>query len=633
MDQYQHFIATSKYCRWIPELGRRERWDEAVARYINFFREHHASRGIKIDNATYDELQAAIINLEVLPSMRAIMTAGPALKGTNVAAYNCGFTAVDSPRAFDEAMYLLMCSTGVGYSVEQRYTSQLPSIPAPMVSANVEIVVEDSREGWATAFRELLSYLWSGRVPTWDVSKVRPEGERLKTFGGRASGPAPLVRLFEFAVDIFANAGGRQLTPLECSDLMCCIGDIVVSGGVRRSALICLSDLHDQQMAMAKHGKWWEQQPVRRLANISSAYNTKPSREVFDNEWNILRTSGSGERGIFNLEGGRQHAALNGRDKSYLIQGANPCGEILLRSGQFCNLSEIVVRAEDSLSDLMRKAALAAILGTWQSDLTDFPYLRDIWKQNTEEERLLGVSLTGIYGHRLMNKPSRELSRMLEYMRQQVIDTNIEWAQILGINPSVALTCVKPSGTVSQLAGVSSGMHPWHSKNYLRSVRSTNNDPITKLMKDYGVPNEPDAMAPDTTTVFYFPISAPDGAITRHVVSAIEQLELWLLYKEHWTDHNPSVTINVADDEWDEVAEWVWRNWDAVVGVSFLPKFEHTYQQAPYQDITRTEYLQAVAEMPKVDWDQIAFYEHEDTTSGSKELACTSGACEVVDNT
>lgn len=631
-DPYRNFIAVSRYARWRDDLGRRETWSETVTRYVDFFREHLGERhGYDHQAPIFDEVHEAILNHDVMPSMRALMTAGPALKRSHIAGYNCSFIAVDSLHAFHEAMYVLMNGTGVGFSVEANYVQQLPGVPEQLVPAGHTITVEDSKEGWAIAFSFLLQELWHGFRPDWDLSQVRPAGAKLKTFGGRASGPDPLQRLFSFTVDLFDTAAGRQLTPIECHDLMCMVGDVVVSGGVRRSALISLSDLDDQQMATAKSGSWWESNGHRRLANNTAVYHQAPSATEFKQEWQNLIDSGSGERGIYNLHGIRAHAAAQGRDGSQ-IAGTNPCGEILLRANEFCNLTEVVIRPGDTDSDVVRKVALATIMGTWQSTLTDFQHLRPQWKANCEEERLLGVSLTGIYGHPNYSNPyDPDLPARLDAMRKTAHYVNRVEAGRLHIPVSAAITCVKPSGTVSQLAGVSSGIHPWHSEYYLRTVRGSNNDPLSRMLSDYDVPNEPDLMDPDVTTVFSFPVAAPDGAITREQITALDHLHLWSAYREHWTDHNPSVTISVRSHEWDEVGEWVYDNWDKVGGLSFLPHSDHTYRQAPYTDCDQATFALTKAAMPAIAWSDLSFYEQADTTTSSQELACAAGACEVVD--
>ena len=545
---------------------------------------------------------------------------------------NCSFIAVDSLRAFDEAMYILMNGTGVGFSVEQEYIKNLPVIADDFETTETTIVVEDSKAGWAKAYKELISLLVNGQVPNWDTSKVRPAGARLKTFGGRASGPAPLRELFQFTTQIFKNARGRRLKPIEAHDIMCKIGEIVVVGGVRRSALISLSNLDDFEMAKAKSGQWWESQPHRQLANNSAVYTSKPNTAQFLREWRNLYESKSGERGIYNVDSVRKHIQKTGRREAEKVCGTNPCAEILLRSLEFCNLTEVVIKAEDTEADLMRKVELATILGTWQSTLTNFKYIRKAWKNNCEEERLLGVSLTGIFGNKLTSTNGPELASLLARMREKAIQVNKDEAETLGIPQSAAITCVKPSGTVSQLVGVSSGIHPWHSQYYLRSVRADNKDPLTAFLKASDVPCEPEVTKPDTTTVFYFPIKAPEGAIVNEHLTAVEHLELWKTYREHWTEHNPSVTIYVREHEWMDVGAWVYKNFDHIGGVSFLPAVDHIYRQAPYQELTKEQYEEAVAKMPnEIAWRDLTMFETEDGTSGSQELACSAGVCEVVD--
>lgn len=631
---YENFIALSRYARWLEKEGRRETWGETVDRYVNFMVGHiQGTYATIIDPALVAEIRQAIFDRQVMPSMRALMTAGPALARDHIAAYNCSFIAVDSPRSFDEAMYILMCGTGVGYSVEAKYVDQLPIINEHFEDSTTVVVVEDSKAGWSRAFRELLALLWQGQIPQWDTHKVRPAGAPLKTFGGRASGPEPLEDLFRFAVNLFRNAAGRKLTPLEAHDLLCKVGEVVVVGGVRRSAMISLSDLGDFDMAKAKSGNWWETEGQRSLANNSAVYNVKPSLGQFLNEWGAIYESQSGERGIFNLAGNRKKAASIGRDAGK-IAGTNPCGEIILRSNQFCNLTEVVIREDDTLVSLMEKVRLASILGTWQSTLTNFRYIRKIWKDNSEEERLLGVSLTGIFGNKLTNGGlgMEELTKALSSLRATARLVNTTWADELGIQRSAAITTVKPSGTVSQLTGVSSGIHPWHSDHYIRTVRADNKDPMTIFLKDSGIYNEADVMRPDSTTVFYFPKKAPEGAVTRNQLSAVQHLEIWKAYKENWTDHNPSVTVNVREEEWLEVASWVYKNWESVGGIAFLPFSDHIYQQAPYIDIDEAGYNEWLTKTPaSVNWDVFPLYEIEDTTSGSQDLACVAGECEVVD--
>jgi ribonucleoside-triphosphate reductase (thioredoxin) len=632
-DPYKNFIHISRYARWIEEKNRRETWTETVERYINFMKDHLIlNYGYSPNAKIFDEVKDAILNHRIMPSMRALMTAGPALERDHIAAYNCSFIAVDSLRAFDEAMYVLMNGTGVGFSVESKYLEELPVIAESFNQTATTIVVEDSKLGWAKAFKELIALLSQGQIPQWDMSKVRPAGARLKTFGGRASGPGPLSALFTFTTDIFRNAAGRRLKPIEAHDLMCKVGEVVVVGGVRRSALISLSNLDDFEMAKAKSGSWWETQAQRSLANNSAVYNTKPNTAQFLREWRNLYESKSGERGIYNMDSVRKHVDSFGRRDSSLIAGTNPCGEIILRPNEFCNLTEVVISAEDTREDLMEKVRLATILGTWQSTLTNFKYLRKTWKDNCEEERLLGVSLTGIYGNKITSTAGKALEQLLTDMRLESVKVNDNEAKKLNINPSVSITCVKPSGTVSQLVGVSSGIHPWYSDYYIRSVRGSNNDPLTQFLKDSGIPNEPDVMKPDETTVFYFPQKAPKNATVTKDLTAIDHLEMWKIYRTYWTEHNPSVTINVHEDEWLKVGAWVFDNFDSIGGISFLPASEHTYKQAPYQEISKDEYEEWVKKSPSaIQWEMLSIYETEDGTTGTQELSCVAGQCEIVD--
>lgn len=635
-DPYRNFIAVSRYSRWLEDEGRRETWQETVDRYVNFMRDHMDTNYPNVvKNSEWSDIRNHILNHEVVPSMRAIMTAGPALSRENLAQFNCSFIAIDDTRAFDEALYILMNGVGLGFSVEAQYVSQLPVVNEHFEKTYSTISVADSKAGWARAFRELIAMLYAGQIPIIDVSHVRPSGARLKTFGGRASGPQPLVDLFDFTIGIFKEAAGRQLTPLECHDIMCKVGEVVVVGGVRRSALISQSDLGNYEMAKAKSGAWWDAEPQRALANNSAVYYKKPAIGEFLGEWGNLYESKSGERGIINMEGLRTSDYAPRRDLTK-VQGLNPCAEILLRSKQLCNLTEVIVRADDTPADLTRKVEIASLLGTIQSSLTNFKYLRKVWRDNCEEERLLGVSLTGQFGHHILNGSEGldVLARLLDDLREDAIDTNKHFADKMGINVSTAITTAKPSGTVSQLTESSSGMHPWHAEYYVRTVRADNKDPLTEFLKESGIPHEPDVMKPDHTTVFSFPQKAPEGAVTRNDLTAIEHLNIWKVYKQHWTEHNPSVTINVREHEWIEVANWVYQNWEDVGGISFLPFSEHTYKQAPYQDITEADYYLAVAEMPKsINWAMLSAYETEDTTSGSQTLACSAGNCEVVDVT
>ena len=629
---YQEFIHKSRYARWLEDKGRRENWGETVTRYVDFMSKTLLEKhNYKIDKVDKDMMEEYITNLNVMPSMRAMMTAGEALERDNTCGYNCSYLPVDSPRSFDEAMYILMCGTGVGFSVERENVDKLPIISENMQKSDVIILVDDSKAGWAKAYRELVALLYSGMIPSWDVSKVRPAGAKLKIMGGRASGADPLVNLFKFTVDKFQEAKGRKLFPIECHDLMCKVGEVVVVGGVRRSALISLSNLNDDQMAHAKTGQWWENEGQRALANNSVAYKGKPSMETYMREWLALYESKSGERGMFNRKAADDQVAKSGRRQTGHMWGTNPCSEIILRPYQFCNLSEVVVRETDDLMELRSKVRVATMLGTFQSTLTDLKYLRKIWKTNTEEERLLGVSLTGIMDHMVLAR-GVDSKIWLQEMKQVAIDTNKEYAQKIGIPRSTAITCVKPSGTVSQLTDSASGIHARHNPFYIRTVRGDNKDPLTQFMKEEGIPYEPDITKPDSVTVFSFPTKSPSGAITRTEMGAIEQLELWKVYALYWCEHKPSVTISVKEEEWMEVGAWLYDNFDIASGVSFLPFSDHTYQQAPYQDIEAEDYLEWKGRVPSaLDWTKFSKYEKEDNTTGSRELACTADACEVVD--
>jgi ribonucleoside-diphosphate reductase alpha chain len=625
-SDYQTFIATSRYARWIDEEGRRETWGETVGRFID-----NIVRPADLDSKTLNELEDAILNLEVMPSMRALMTAGPAAERDNTCVYNCSYLPVDHPRAFDEAMFILLCGTGVGFSVERQSISKLPEVPQDIKDTDDLIVVQDSKEGWAKALRKVVSGLYTGDVPKWDLSKIRAAGERLKTFGGRASGPDPLNDLFNFVVAKFKGAAGRKLNSVECHDIMCKIGEVVVVGGVRRSAMISLSNLSDDRMRHAKSGQWWENEGQRALANNSVAYTDKPDMETFMREWLSLVESKSGERGIFSRIAADEHVKRNGRRETGKEWGTNPCSEIILRPYQFCNLTEVVVRPTDTEKTLANKVRLASILGTVQSTFTDMPYLRPIWRKNTEEERLLGVSLTGIMDNEITSNPSKKL---LNKLRDTAVQTNRDYAEQIGISASAAITCVKPSGTVSQLVDSASGIHARHSEYYIRTVRGDNKDPLTQFLTDAGIPAEPCVMKPDSTTVFSFPTKSPDNAVTRNDMTAIEQLELWKTYALEWCEHKPSVTITVRDEEWMGVGAWVFDNFDICSGVSFLPHSDHTYAQAPYQDCDKATYKEAAAKMPKkIDWAKLSEYEMEDNTAGSQTLACSGDACEVVDLT
>jgi len=630
---YQNFIALSRYARWKDDEQRRENWGETVDRYFDYMQSHlENNHGYIVTKALKNKLTDQIMSLGVMPSMRALMTSGPALDRCHVGGYNCSYIPVDSPRSFDECMYILMCGTGVGFSVERENVDKLPIVNEHFEDSTTIIKVADSRPGWAKALRELIAMLYVGQVPTWDTSEVRPAGARLKTFGGRASGPAPLIELFHFCIQKFKGAKGRRLFPIECHDLMCKIGEVVVVGGVRRSALISLSNLGDDQMRHAKSGQWWENEGQRALANNSVAFKGKPEMGTFMREWTSLYESKSGERGIFNRQAAKVKALENGRRDADYYFGCNPCSEIILRPYQFCNLTEVVARVTDTVDTLKEKVRMATILGTFQSTLTNFKYLRKVWKDNTEEERLLGVSLTGILDCPVLNNTYYELGDVLEQLRHVAVETNKKMAKDLGIPQSTAITCIKPSGTVSQLVDSASGIHARHNDYYIRTVRGDNKDPLTQFMKDSGIPSEPCVMKPESTTVFSFPMKSPSGAMTRTEMTAIQQLEFWLLYQRHWCEHKPSVTISVKEDEWMDVGAWVYRNFDEVSGISFLPFSDHTYAQAPYQDIVGEEYERAYKQMPtSIDWSKLADYEKEDTTSGGRELACTADACEMVD--
>jgi ribonucleoside-triphosphate reductase len=623
---YQAFIHKSRYAKYHEGLGR-ESWDDTVTRFsVNVIRD-------MVDPETKYQLEQAIMGLEVMPSMRSLMTAGAAAERDNTCMYNCSYLAVDDLKSFDEAMFILLCGTGVGFSVERQSISKLPEVPE-LFQSETNIVVKDSKEGWAKSFRQVIALLYSGEIPTWDVSKVRPAGAPLKTFGGRASGPAPLVDLFNFTINTFKKAAGRKLSSVECHDIMCKIGEVVVVGGVRRSAMISLSNLSDDRMRSAKSGAWWENNPQRALANNSVSYTEKPDSLSFMKEWLALVESGSGERGIFNRQASKKQAALNGRRDPDYDFGTKPCSEIILRPAQFCNLTECVVRATDNIDTLSEKVRLATILGTIQSTFVKFPYLRKQWVDNTSEERLLGVSLTGIMDNPLMTLKNKGLDKTLAHLKEVAVATNAEWAAKLGIPVAAAITCVKPSGTVSQLVNSASGIHARHSPYYIRTVRGDNKDPLTQFMKDQGIPSEPDAFKPDQTTVFSFPQKAPKGAVCTKDMTAIEQLEMWLMYQRNWCEHKPSVTINVKGGEWLEVGAFVYKHFDEMSGVSFLPFDDHTYQQAPYQDCGKRDYEILKSCMPdRIDWSKLSEYENEDNTSGSQTLACSGDSCEIVDLT
>ena len=643
---YQDFIHLSRYSRWLPEENRRETWKETVKRYFDFFvwhlEEYHS---YNVSASERKELEEAVLNLEIMPSMRALMTAGEALKRDNVAGYNCSYLSAGRVRSFDEILYILMCGTGVGFSVERDFLDKLPTIAEGFEDSDTTIVVQDSKMGWAKAYKELTSLLIGGQVPKWDLSKIRPAGARLKTFGGRASGPAPLDDLFRFTVETYKKAVGRKLTSIECHDIICKIAEVVVVGGVRRSALISLSSLTDERMRDAKHGQWWVSDPQRALSNNSVSYKNKPEVGTFMEEWISLYKSKSGERGIFNREAAQKQIERANEFRSslgsdYVLResnhnfGTNPCSEIILRDREFCNLTEVVVRGDDTAESLEKKVRLATILGTWQSTLTNFKYLSSEWEKNCEEERLLGVSLTGIMDSSLLNGKSKGLEERLEQLKKTAVLTNKKIAGKLHINASASITCVKPSGTVSQLVDAASGIHARHNDYYIRTVRADQKDPICEFMKDQGFPCEPDIMKPDNTMVFSFPMKSPKGAVCRKDLTAIEQLELWLIYQKYWCEHKPSITVTVKEDEWFKVGSWVYDNFDEVCGVSFLPYSDHSYKQAPYQDCTKEDYQKALKEMPKnVDWSAMVKYEAEDNTSGSQTYACSGNSCEIVDLT
>ena len=631
--QYQQFIHLSRYSRWLPEKERRETWGETVNRYFDFFTEHlNDTHKFELSDSIRKELEESVLSLKVMPSMRCLMTAGEALKRENIAGYNCSYVAVDRPQAFDEILYILMNGTGVGFSVERQYVAELPRVADEFYDTDTKIVVSDSRVGWAKGFKELIGMLYVGQIPKWDLSKLRPAGAPLKTFGGRSSGPDPLDSLFKFCIDKFRGAANRKLTSLECHDIVCKIAEVVVVGGVRRSALISLSNLSDDRMRHAKSGQWWIDEGHRALANNSACYTEKPDIGIFMDEWKSLYDSKSGERGIFNRESANMMAEKNGRRNIEGHEfGTNPCSEIILRSREFCNLSEVVVRVNDTKETLLEKVRLAAILGTIQSTLVNFKYVSKAWKKNCEEERLLGVSLTGIMDNELTNGKKGDLKELLEELKAEAVKVNKEFAAKIGVNQSVAVTCVKPSGTVSQLVDAASGIHARHNPFYVRTVRGDKKDPLTKMMADSNFPIEDDVMNPGHTAVFSFPMKIDKSAVFRTDMDAIEQLEMWLLYQKHWCEHKPSVTITVKEHEWMQVGAWVYDNFDYMSGISFLPFSEHSYKQAPYQDCTEEEYNDLLSKMPKnVDWLKLADYEKSDMTIGSQELACAAGFCEIT---
>ena len=630
MTPYNTFIAKSRYSRFLDDKNRREHWGETVARYFDFMEKHLATKqNYTLTPELRSELQEAVTNLDVVPSMRAVMTAGTALERQNVAAFNCSYLPIDDAKAFDEAMYILLCGTGVGFSVEQKYVTELPEVPDELFPSQTSIMVSDSKEGWAKSLRQLIALLYSGEIPKYDVSKVRPAGARLKTFGGRASGSQPLEDLFKFVTSKFKAATGRKLSSLECHDILCKIGEVVVVGGVRRSAMISLSDLTDDKMAHAKAGNWWDGQGQRALANNSATYEETPAIGQFMREWTSIYESHSGERGIFNREASQMQAAKNGRRDATYEFGTNPCSEIILRPYQFCNLSSCIIRSTDTEDDLLRKIRLATILGTFQASLTNFPYLRKIWQKNTEEEALLGVSMTGILDNHLLNDPDdQELPGLLEKLRDVAIAVNAEFAAAIGINQSVAVTAIKPEGTVSQLCSTASGIHPQHSQYYIRRVRADNKDPLTQFMLKSGFIGEPCVMKPESTTVFSFPVAVAEGALLREDLTAVEHLRLWLIYQRHYCEHKPSVTISVLENEWMEVGAWVYKHFDEVTGVSFLPMDGGTYRQAPYEECTEEDYKKLLAQQPTgIDWDN--FQEYDDNVEGVQMLSCTAGGCTI----
>ena len=630
MTPYNTFIAKSRYSRYLDDKGRREHWNETVARYFDFMENHLAKKqNYVLPKELRAELEQAVNDLSVVPSMRAVMTAGPALERQNVAAFNCSYLPIDDPKAFDEAMYILLCGTGVGFSVEQKYVSKLPEVPSKLYDSQTSIVVSDSKEGWAKSLRQLVALLYAGEIPRYDLSKVRPAGARLKTFGGRASGPGPLEDLFKYVIAKFKGAVGRHLSSIECHDILCKIGEVVVVGGVRRSAMISLSDLSDDKMAHAKAGNWWDGQGQRALANNSATYSETPSIGQFMREWSSIYESHSGERGIFNREASQKQAAKNGRRDATYEFGTNPCSEIILRPYQFCNLSSCIIRSDDTFDTISNKIRLATILGTFQASLTDFPYLRKIWQKNTEEEALLGVSMTGILDNTLLNNPDDlELPARLEKLRDIAVATNAEFSNAIGINQSVAVTAIKPEGTVSQLCSTASGIHPQHSQYYIRRVRADNKDPLTQFMIQAGFVAEPCFMKPDSTTVFSFPVKVADGALLREDLTAIQHLRLWLLFQRHYCEHKPSVTISVREEEWMEVGAWTFKHFDEVTGVSFLPMDLGTYKQAPYEEIDEEQYNRLKLLVPEaVNWE--SFVEYDDNVKGAQQLACTAGNCEI----
>lgn len=622
MNTKQEFMHKSRYARYLDDKQRRETWEETVSRYCNFWKNYEMADGLFPYQLVWDELY----KLDVLPSMRLMMTAGKAVERDNIAAYNCSYVAVNNKRAFSETLYILMCGTGVGFSCERQEVSKLPIVPDSLKDTENTIVVDDSKLGWAKAYKKFISSLYDGDIPQVDYTKLRPAGARLKTFGGRASGPGPLKELFTFTKDKFKAASGRKLTSIEVHDIMCKIGEVVVVGGVRRSALISLSNLSDDRMRHAKIGAWWETEPQRSLANNSAVYTEKPEMETFMEEWLSLIKSKSGERGIFSRIASQKQAAKYGLRSIEYNYGTNPCSEIILRDKQFCNLSTITVRAEDTLETLKHKIGVASIIGTFQSMLTEFQFLSEEWKRNTEEERLLGVSMTGIMDHPVLNKVSDESREWLDTLRIHAREVNKEWSEKLGIKESAAITCVKPEGSTTQLVDAGTGgMHDRFAKYYFRTIRQDNKDPLTQFLIQEGLYHEPDAMKPDNTTVFYFPEKSPENAVFRNSRTAVEQLEHWLMFQRHWCEHKPSVTIYVKEHEWLEVGAWVFKHFDEMSGVSFLPFSDHSYKQAPFQEVTQTEYEVLLAATPTIDWSK--FVETDDQTIGAQTLACVAGVC------
>ncbi len=622
------FVYYRTYAKWIAEEGRRETWIETVERYMNFMKEN---LGSKLTHTEYAEVREAILHQEVMPSMRLLQFAGLAARQTNVCAYNCSFIAPKNFQDFAEVMYVSMCGTGVGWSVESENIQALPQVKKQTKKKLPNYVIPDSKEGWADAFAFGLKTWFEGNDVIFDYSLVRPAGSLLKTMGGKSSGPEPLRSLLEFSREKILRRQGRHLTNMDAHDLLCKVGECVVAGGVRRSAMISLSDLDDEAIRDSKKGQFYNTEGQRMLANNSAVYNEKPSTEEFLDEWTALIKSGSGERGIFNRGGlaktlpKRRLAQFKGGE--YPAWGTNPCGEIILQSKQFCNLSEVVARAEDTEASFLRKVRIATILGTYQSTMTYFPYLSAEWKKNCEKERLLGVSITGQWDSKLARDP-----KMLQKLKQVSIEVNKKYAKRFKVNPSTCITCVKPSGTVSQTVDCASGMHPRHAPYYIRRVRISTTDALFKMLKDQGVPYYPEVgqnMENATTFVLEFPVKAPEGAICRDDITALDHLEHWKIVKENFTEHNPSVTISVGDDEWIIVANWLYKNWDLVGGLSFLPRSNHVYQLAPYETINKAKYEEMLLKVKDLDFSKIVTYEKVDETEVKKELACVGGLCEV----